>query len=92
MTKDSARKELTAWLGVSRSRPEMVPGGAPEGGRATTSRAPAEVEVLVQLNFKIPRSLKRRIKLLAARDSISLLTLLNRMLKLYEGEHGRIDV
>lgn len=92
MSSDSARKELTAWLGASRSRREMAPGRAPEEGGAVTSPARAEAEVLVQLNFKIPSSLKRRIKLLAARDSISLLTLLNRMLTLYEGKHGRIDV
>ncbi len=92
MSSFTARKELTAWLGSARSPRALAPGHAPEIKPAAKSHDHKEAEVLVQLNFKIPRSLKRRIKLLAARDNISLLTLLNRMLTLYEGEHGRMDV
>ena len=43
-----------------------------------------------QLNFKIPHSTKKRIKQLAVRDNITLLTMLDRMLELYEREHGKL--
>ena len=46
---------------------------------------------LTQLNYKIPQSVKRHIKQLAARDNITLLTMLYRMLELYEKEYGALQ-
>jgi hypothetical protein len=34
--------------------------------------------------------MKKQIKQLAVRDNITLLTMLNRMLELYEKEHGKL--
>ena len=47
-------------------------------------------DALTQLNFKIPRSTKKRIKALALRDNVTLLVMLDRMLELYEREHGKL--
>ena len=44
-----------------------------------------------QLNFKIPAAMKKRIKQLAVRDNITLLTMLHHMVELYEEEHGALD-
>jgi hypothetical protein len=45
---------------------------------------------LAQLNFKVSRSMKSRIKQLAARDNISLLAMLYLMVELYESKHGAL--
>ena len=47
-------------------------------------------DTLSQLNFKIPNRLKKRIKQLAVRDNITLLTMLAHMVELYEKEHGKL--
>jgi len=86
-------KTLGTWLGKSKkigeppqpsevtgnlARPEQVRGyGAGDDG-------------LTQLNFKIPHGTKKRIKQLAVRDNITLLSMLDRMLELYEKEHGTL--
>ena len=49
-------------------------------------------ETLSQLNFKIPNRLKKRIKQLAVRDNITLLTMLAHMVELYEKEHGKLGM
>jgi len=42
-----------------------------------------------QLNLRVPLSLKRRVRLLAARDNISLSEVVIRAIDLYEERHGR---
>ncbi len=85
-------KTLGTWLGKAKkigqppqpsetrdtlTRPEQVRGSSAGDG-------------LTQLNFKISRSTKKRIKQLAVRDNITLLTMLDRMLELYEKEYGKL--
>ena len=57
--------------------------------RAERSRL-ASADELSQLNFKIPLSLKKRIKQLALRDNITMLAMLTHMVELYEKEHGKL--
>lgn len=88
---DEVSKTLGGWLGKAKkigqppqaseardtlSRPETVRGSAGDG--------------LVQLNFKISRGTKKKIKQLAVRDNITLLVMLDRMLGLYEREYGKL--
>ena len=42
-----------------------------------------------QLNLRVPVSVKKRVRLLAARDNLSLSDLVLRALELYEEHHGR---
>jgi hypothetical protein len=84
-------KTLGTWLGKAKkigeppqpseakdtlSRPETMRGYAGDG--------------LVQLNFKIAQSTKKRVKQLAVRDNITLLLMFDRMLELYEREYGKL--
>ena len=46
---------------------------------------------LVQLNFRVPGELRRRVRLLAARDDRSLVEVLSIAIKLYEDEFGRVQ-
>ena len=88
---DDVGKMLGSWLGKAKkigqppqasevkdtlTRPETVHRGSGDG--------------LTQLNFKISRSTKKRIKQLAVRDNITLLVMLDRMLELYEREYGKL--
>jgi hypothetical protein len=90
---DDVGKVLGKWLGKARKigeppTPSEIRGTLerPEPGRAYGGAD----EALVQLNFKIPASTKKRIKQLAVRDNITLLAMLDRMLELYEREYGRL--
>ena len=44
---------------------------------------------LVQLNFRVPHDLRRRVRMLAARDNRSLADFLRLAIGLYEDKHGR---
>ena len=48
-----------------------------------------KVEPTTQLNLRVPQSTKRRVRVLAARDNISLSELMVRALALYEEHYGR---
>ena len=89
---DELGKTLGTWLGKAKKigqppQPSEVTGNLtrPEQVRGTGGEGE-----LTQLNFKIPHSTKKRIKALALRDNITLLTMLDRMLELYEKEHGKL--
>ena len=45
-------------------------------------------EPTVQLNLRVPPTLKRRVRVLAARDNISLSDVVVRAIALYEEKHG----
>lgn len=78
-------KKLQKWIGKAKSIDE------PAGGDASASqRVVRRHDPIVQLNLKIPGSLKRRMKLLAARDDVNLMTLLARMVDEYERAHGAL--
>ena len=46
-------------------------------------------EPMTQLNLRVPSSAKRRVRVLAARDNVSLSELILRALELYEERFGR---
>ena len=89
---DDVSKTLGTWLGKAKKvghppAPSEITGNL---GRPEQARGVGGEENLTQLNFKIPASMKTHIKQLAARDNITLLTMLDRMLELYEKEHGKL--
>jgi hypothetical protein len=90
---DDVGKMLGSWLGKAKQiaeppPPSEVPGSLNRaeqvGGHSSGE------EALSQLNFKISNRLKKRIKQLAVRDNITLLTMLAHMVELYEKEHGKL--
>jgi hypothetical protein len=90
---DDVSKALGTWLGKAKKVSHPPPPSETTGslGRPEQARGYDGEEGLTQLNFKIPASMKRHIKQLAVRDNITLLTMLNRMLELYEKEHGKLS-
>ncbi len=89
---DDVSKMLGSWLGKAKHiaeppEPSEVPGSLKRAEQTGQSRGD---EALSQLNFKIPVRLKKRIKQLAVRDNITLLTMLAHMVELYEKEHGKL--
>ena len=49
---------------------------------------PPKPEPSVQLNLRVPVAVKRRVRVLAARDNISLSEVIVRAIALYEERHG----
>ena len=90
---DDVGKMLGSWLGKAKQiatppQPSEVPGSL---NRAEQMRGYSRGDdALSQLNFKIPNRLKKRIKQLAVRDNITLLTMLDEMVELYEKENGKL--
>jgi hypothetical protein len=90
---DDVGKMLGSWLGKAKQIAEP-----PQPSEATGNLNRAEPvrghslgeDTLSQLNFKIPNRLKKRIKQLAVRDNITLLSMLAHMVELYEKEHGKL--
>jgi hypothetical protein len=88
---DDVRKTLGGWLGKAKKMGEPPKPSEATGVLTQPERpSPRRGEELVQLNFKVPHSTKKRIKQLAVRDNITLLTMLDRMVELYEREHGKL--
>lgn len=81
MNRDDVGKSLDAWVGKGSSVGKPFPAGEVPAAAA---------DDMAQLNFKVPQSMKRRIKQLAARDSITLLAMLYHMVDLYESKHGAL--
>ena len=48
----------------------------------------AKTEPMTQLNLRVPVSVKRKVRVLAARDSVSLSEVILRAVALYEERHG----
>lgn len=46
-------------------------------------------EPMVQINVRLPASVKKRVRLLAARDGVSISEVMLRAIDLYEQTHGR---
>lgn len=89
---DDVGKALGTWLGKAKKIAEPPKASETTGVLGQPERAaPRRGDALTQLNFKIPRSTKKRIKQLAVRDNITLLAMLDQMLELYEREHGKLD-
>jgi hypothetical protein len=91
---DDVSKTLGSWIGKAKKiaeppQPHEVAGNLRRAERGLGVRA-ADDDIS-QLNFKISLGLKKRIKQLALRDNITLLTMLEQMVELYEKEHGKLD-
>ena len=90
---DEVGKTLGTWLGKAKKMGEPPGPGEVAGNLNRPERGGrAKGDELSQLNFKIPQSLKKRIKQLAVRDNITLLTMLSHMVDLYEKEHGKLGL
>ena len=79
-------KKMFAALGPPPA-PDEVVGNLDVPTPVAPERQPAEPTV--QLNLRVPASTKRRVRLLAARDTISLSELVTRAIDLYEEKYGR---
>jgi len=84
---DAAKKVKRMFSAIGRPpRPEDVVGnlGLPAPRRdAATSREP-----MVQVNVRLPVSVKKKVRLLAARDGVSISDLILEAIELYEERHG----
>ena len=78
--------KLRKWIGKAKQIGEPP---APDA-RAAEAAVSAGRDALVQFNVKVSASAKKRIKQLAARDEITLTTLVARMVDLYEKEYGAL--
>jgi hypothetical protein len=92
MSDDDVGKTLGTWLGKAKKigQPPSPSDARDSLNRPEQARVSGGEDGLSQLNFKVPHSTKKRIKQLAVRDNITLLTMLDRMLELYEKEHGKL--
>ena len=92
MSDEDVGKTLGTWLGKAKKigQPPSPSDARDNLNRPEQPRVHGGEDGLTQLNFKIPHSTKKRIKQLAVRDNITLLTMLDRMLELYEKEHGKL--
>ena len=90
---DDIGKTLGTWLG--KVKKIAVPPGANEtkGHRQEPERSLSHHghEDTHAAQLQNSASKKKHIKQLAVRDNITLLTMLNEMVELYEKEHGKLD-
>ena len=78
--------KLRKWIGKAKQIGEPpAPDMNVAQGTVRTGR-----DALVQFNVKVSAPVKKRIKQLAARDEITLTTLVARMVDLYEKEYGAL--
>ena len=85
-TRDAADKVRRMFRGLSRPPSELETLGnlnLPVAGRGRPKGDPT-----VQLNLRVPPDVKKRVRLLAARDGRSLSELVIRAVELYEEKHG----
>jgi len=78
-------QSVFASIGVPPSPSEVV--GNLETRRAGPGRPP-KAEPSAQLNLRVPVRVKRRVRVLATRDNISLSEVIIRAVALYEERHG----
>lgn len=79
--------KLRKWIGKAKQI------GEPPASNVRTAHSTAAGggrDALVQFNVKVSASVKKRVKQLAARDEITLTTLVARMVDLYEKEYGAL--
>ena len=89
---DEVKKTLGKWLGKAKAIGQPPALGDAGGMLSRPERAAtlAGDDALTQLNYKIPYATKKKIKQLALRDNITLLTMLDRMVVLFEKEHCKL--
>lgn len=83
-----AMKGLLAELGKPPRPDEIV--GTLQSDEPKIPMQRAE-EASVQLNLRVPASVKQRVRILAARDDVTLSELVTRAIDLYEQHHPIID-
>lgn len=84
----SAENEAKALLDLFRKQ-ATPPKKSETKGLLTKSEGGTKSENTTQLNVRVTEETKRRARLLAARDDISLSELIQTALELYEERHGR---
>lgn len=84
-----AMKSMLAELGNPPRPDEVVGILQPDEPKPS---APRTEEASVQLNLRVPASVKHRVRVLAARDDITLSELVTRALDLYEQHHGKAAI
>ena len=80
--------KLRKWIGKAKQIGE--PPAADMRAAQNAAGDAGRRDALVQFNVKVSASAKKRIKQLAARDEITLTTLVARMVDLYEKEYGAL--
>lgn len=83
MSNDVDLRKLRKWIGKANRMDEP-----PEPAVLAQGRRGAARDDIVQFNVPVRASVKKRAKLLAARDEIKLGQLVERMVDLYEKEYG----
>lgn len=86
-TSDAAKKVKQMFKGLGR-----VPSPAETVGSLTVPARPSpreKVEPSAQLNLRVPASTKKRVRVLAARDNLTLSEVVMRAIDLYEETHGK---
>ena len=87
-------KTLGSWLGKAKKIAEPPQPSESKGSLSQPERMLSGQRgegALTQINFKIPATMKKRIKQLAVRDNVTLLAMLHHMVELYEAEHGTLE-
>lgn len=85
---EAAKKVKQMFAGLGKPpRPEETIGNLELPAPALGEPKPAEP--MVQINVRLPASVKKRVRLMAARDGIGISEVILRAIDLYEEKHGR---
>lgn len=88
MSSDAVQKVKRMFAGLGQPpRPSEAPGNLKKEARKQVGRPRGEPTV--QLNLRVPPEVKRRVRILATRDKLSLSDVVMRALDLYEAKHGK---
>lgn len=92
MSNSEINKTLAKWLTKAKTMP-APPGPTERRGNVVPpqSKSARPSEPMRQLNLKISESTYHRIKGLAHRDRLSLVGMLDEMVKLYEQAHSKLE-
>lgn len=89
MSKDAVQKVKKTFAGFGNApSPNEVVGNLTLEDKRPVGRPRGEPTV--QLNLRVPPAIKRRVRVLAARDNISLSDVVVRAIALYEEKHGAV--
>lgn len=85
---EAAKKVKQMFAGLGKPpRPEETIGNLELRAPIVSEQKPSEP--MVQINVRLPASVKKRVRLLAARDGVSISEVMLRAIDLYEQTHGR---
>lgn len=86
MSKTDAKKAVQSMFGLP-PPPEAAGGNL----SLPAPHAREKTDRTEQLNVRVPPSIKKRVRMLAARDDVSLSDLIIEAVKLYEDKHGALS-